>query len=242
MTFVYLLMMIFITVDRLLEISLNIKYNLYCNEAKAKWLLIFTWITGLAMTFGIILTTIFTEFEYERPFDLYLHTPLSLTFIILAIVTYVLIFRKFKQTRITPSEYNHSGPSSNQVSNVYTVFRKSKFFVSVLLISSFILFVEIPGFIFFIVAVGMKKRLYYMGACFMISINISHIADVFIYVFFQASVRKLFWKRIRNQNICCVNNTRESRRYSSRNSVGVMPRNFSVHTVHQDRWRKASSQ
>ena len=38
--------MIYITLDRLLGITLNIRYPVYWNENKAKYLLIGTWVLG----------------------------------------------------------------------------------------------------------------------------------------------------------------------------------------------------
>ena len=41
---VYYLDMIYLTIDKFLQILLNIKYHLYWNETKAKWLLAVTWL------------------------------------------------------------------------------------------------------------------------------------------------------------------------------------------------------
>ena len=217
LVFMYFLSMIYITVDRLLEIHLNIKYPLYCSQTKTKWLLITAWMIAILMSLSVIFVTMTTEFNYEEPFNLYHHTPLSLAFIVVAIMTYVSIFNKYRHTRIRPSQDNN-GRSSADIS-IFTIFRNSKFFVSVLLISTFLLFVELPGLIFLLVAFVYKRRTYVMGSCYMILYNISNTVDVFVYVYFQKDVRKLFWKWIRKWNICRDEQTQRVRGESTRETT-----------------------
>ena len=63
--------MIFITVDRLLEILLNIKYPIYWNEDKAKRLLIALWIVSFIITIIVALCQKYLKLEWESYFFTY---------------------------------------------------------------------------------------------------------------------------------------------------------------------------
>ena len=192
--FMYYFTMYYITIDRLLAIYLNIKYHLYCNEANAKWLLIITWTMVVLLVTSVVFATAYTPFEYEKPFNLYLLAPLGILFLVIAIFTYGSIFVKFRE--------KCSNPTTTHVTNIssFTIFRRSKFYEPVLLITTFIVFVLVPGGIYFALAFVHGKRTYLMGILVLISYVVSNISDVFIYVFVQADVRKHLWKLMKREN------------------------------------------
>ena len=192
--FMYYFSMYFITIDRLLAIYLNIKYHLYCNEVYAKWLLITTWTIVIMLVTSVAVATACTSFQYERPFGLYLLAPISTIFLLIAISAYVSIFLKFREKCLTPSSSEGERPT------VFKTFRNSKFYESVLLITSFIVFVQIPGGVYYGLAYVNNDKTYFMGLLLIISYVVSNICDVFIYVFVQADVRKRLLYMIKRRN------------------------------------------
>ena len=206
LAFAYTSLMIFITVDRLLEIFLNIKYPLYCTAAREKWMLVAMWLTALFILVTVIVLSLMNDynFQYEIPVMLYLIFPLSISFNILAIVAYVLIFRKYKRSRITQPARVSSRAELTE--SAWSVFRNSNFFVSVLLITTYIVFVQIPGGVWFVISFLKKDRSDLLVAVRAISYDVSNIFDVYIYVFYDAAVRQYFssklrrWKILRKSN------------------------------------------
>ena len=198
--YVLFLNMIYISLDRLLEVYLSIKYPIHCTEQRGKYLLIWTWVSGLLLIVGVILAYSIIGYKYEKVFYVYVISPLSLTFLMTAITTFAAIFYKFKETRMQPSLSNR--PVTNNTPSTLWVFRNSKFFMSVLLITSFMFLVCIPGLVFLTYSFLHGKRTYLAGLLFMIAFDLSYTCDVFIYIFYQNSVRTLFWKNFRKLGIC----------------------------------------
>jgi len=193
----YLLMMIYITIDRLLEVYLNIKYPLYCKEKHAKRLIVLTWFTSAGLTLGVSLAHKMSNFAYKEPFFAYVLLPLSVIFVSSAICTYISIFRKYRQTRVHPVHSVRIGNTRNGV-NTFTVFRRSKFYVPVLLISTFIFFVEIPSLVYIVLSFIYSEHSYILESSYEMFMAISTLSDFFIYIFFQSDVRKRFWKIIKH--------------------------------------------
>lgn len=65
---VYLLIMIFITVDRLLEFRLNIKYPLYWSSKKTLVVLIIAFTVSISISICVITLKQFFAFEYRKFF------------------------------------------------------------------------------------------------------------------------------------------------------------------------------
>ena len=135
--YVYYMTMIYITADKLFDIRLNITYHLYWDEDKTRKLLVMTWTLGgvfcacALLLHGCMdqLKTIFT----------YLNAIFDFGYLFLAFFTYLFIFRKYKETRVPPtmstrSQHNTAPPQPKTLQ----VFKKSRFYIPVLIITSFI--------------------------------------------------------------------------------------------------------
>ena len=186
--------MIYITLDRLLDISLNIKYSVYWDEYKAKYLLILTWVLSAIYNLTTCLMYRFVEFDWKASAYKYIFPTFEFSFVVLAVITYSYVFRKFKQSRIIPTT---SGSGTKKNVNAFTVFRNSKFFVSVLIILTFLLFMVIPDLVYlFVGTIGGNESPVLLTACW-ISYAISNIADACIYIFLQPAVRRSLWKKLK---------------------------------------------
>ena len=101
--------MLYLTLDRLLEIRLNLKYHLYVNIKKVKYLLTCTWLVGLMTCIMLSIMYELKSFISIHPYSFYVVAALSFVFLIIAITTYVYIFKKFKDS--------HKPPVSTALSN-----------------------------------------------------------------------------------------------------------------------------
>merc|ERR1712179_677338 len=133
---------------------------------------------------------------------MYYYPALDFCFLTIAILTYGFLFRKFYLTRETvqdPLVVRGRGLSSSRSSSrsVWKVFRGSKFYVSVLLISTFLLFTVIPDLTLMfhtILGIGIPVSLY--AVCYTLY-ALSFLADAVIYIVMQRTVRRRFWRLLK---------------------------------------------
>ena len=200
-SFVFYMDMIFITVDRLLNVFLNARYRIYCNQRKAKCLLAITWLIGFITCLSVSLIHYFTEYGWEAFFFRYFYPTVELSFIILAIVTYLFIFKQYQKSLRIPS---HGGSRKNQHDKQHEsavqVFRMSRFYVSILLITSFIIFMLIPDLVYLFYGVLQNNESSTLLACCWISYAVSNLIDGWVYIFMQSTVKSLL--RIKVQRLC----------------------------------------
>lgn len=194
---VYYLCMLYITFDRLMEIILNIRYPVFWNETRAKYLMGITW--GICLACGLVVCVcahVFKKF-LEDPFAKYVYPTLDFGFLILACVTYALIFHKFKQSRIPPYQLSEVTECCPKKPSAFHVFRKSHFKVPVFLIASFLFLVVIPDLLYLFIGVIKGDKSPGLIMYSFISILISYTFDGYIYIFQQSRVRDKLRKKMR---------------------------------------------
>lgn len=189
------LTMIFITLDKLIEIYLNIKYSLYWNEKKTKWLLLATWTINVTLALVITLTYHFTdEISLLNPIGVYYVVVFDILFALVAVITYGYIFEKYRQTRIQPSR--HTSTTRPPQQSAFSIFVNSKFYLSAMLIVTFMLFSAVPHFTIFVVYVAQRRSsILGLNIC-MVFMELSHIIDAFTYIFMKPSIKKLLKKKM----------------------------------------------
>ena len=187
---VYYLDMIYITVDRMMDIVLNIRYPVYWNERKTKVLMFSTWVIGTGMCVTVIVLHNLIKFKWKDAFFKYFYPTVGFAFIILALITYGFIFHKFKQSRKPPVRGGKHTKSANSI----TVFRRSRFHIPVFLILTFLLFMIVPDLTYLFVAVINERNSPILLAICWISYCISNLVDAWIYIFMQRDVRRHLWK------------------------------------------------
>lgn len=217
----YHLAMIYIVADRFMDIYLNIKYPTYWSLRKTRYLLRATW--TLAFLFGICACVLYKLDGYDltENFSKYFTPVIDITFVMISIATYTFIFSKFKQTRLSPSNLNtnwmeedesmrqtassaSSSPGTSQTSKTdfCGVFRRSKFYISVLLISSFVIFIVVPDLLNVFVFMNIKDFPNALLTFFLLCNSVSDLLDGYIYIFIQGYVRKLLWKKLKKKCVC----------------------------------------
>ena len=190
---VYYLDMVYFTLDRLLDVLLNIKYPLYWNEAKAKRLVQGTWLFGIVLSIIISLLHYFIGYVWQDLMFKYCFPILDFSFTFLALVTYGFIFSKFKKTRILPSQ---KGTTATLKTSAFHVLRRSRFHLSFLLILTFLMFIVVPDLTYLFVGVINNNETETLMICCWISYSLSNLSDACIYIFMQKPVKKLLIKKM----------------------------------------------
>ena len=186
---VYLLTMIYLTFDKLLDIHLNIKYHLYWNEQRTKYLITTTWCLTLTSAITVSIVYHYTGFKVHEGLDLYVYPTFNIIFLIIASLTYGFIFHKYKKSRHPPVQLGNTQVRQS----TFRVFQRSRFYIPVLLITSFILFMAVPDFIqMACVASGQSHDGHFvLTTCLRILWAISYFIDAVIYILIKTSVRNL---------------------------------------------------
>ena len=188
------LSMFYLTLDRLLHVSLHIKYQAYWGVKETWYLLI---VTDVAM---IIVGLVFLILEYLGleiwTIWVYATTCLYTTYFIFACVAYLLMFKTYLK-----SSKNSQINNRNVIQlTAWTLFRNSNFFFPTLLVMTYLMFMVSPTITLEIYYIkkewnnGFLHKLkihyyYYIPARF------SFLIDALIYVYLQKKVRNLLFPK-----------------------------------------------
>lgn len=199
-TYINYTAMLYLTVDRLLHIILHLRYDQYWNRRRTKILLGITWI------FNIVLSAVFailTYFKFGYVFaytssaiSVYIPTGLFVLYVIVCVVTYYNMF--MLHARSEQRSASHGSTTHAPTISLLKIFRKSRFFISVILIGSYMLLTVMPGLIrsMIILLKANENIRTYVSMYYLISSRISHSVDGAIYIFLQSDVRKLLYKKV----------------------------------------------
>lgn len=139
MTFVYYALMFYITIERFIAVTLGMRYCIYGALNRSKITLIITWITGSAIGFTFCLLYESTSFYYV-PYNHYVYLFMDIAFTTIAVITYGTLFSQ--HTKSINFRVNPNG--SRRRSTIVEIYNGSKFYIPILLMSSFLFFMVIP--------------------------------------------------------------------------------------------------
>ena len=187
----YLLIMIFITLDRLFEFRLNIKYSLYWSPKKTFYAqtTVFS-ILILVVVCLIILKVFFTSFDFVKIIMIYVLPQFGIIFMILAIYTYYLIFKKLKQNRRTSRKIKQNIMMQNLRIQNETSTKGFRVFVPSLIIATFILFSIIPYVTMLIYYYVFNEQHQLLLKFILIMFPLGWLADAVIYIFTLRQIRR----------------------------------------------------
>lgn len=194
---VFYIGMFYITLDRLTCITLSLHYKIYCTLTRAKFVLLVTWICAVLICFLFNLAYYLCDFDWEGLLYKFVFPILEFAFILLALITYILIFRKYSHSESALFRQRGITGFNVKPKSKVVLFQESRFFVAVVLIFTFILFMVIPDLVLLFVGVidgKMSEEL--MTACW-ISYAISNMADACIYIFIQERMKKLLMLKLK---------------------------------------------
>lgn len=191
--------MIFITVDRLNLILLNTSYSLHWDIKKAKVIVVWTWLVSFCI---YVTSTVVYSLNKDKTqyclFANYLLITFDFTFLVIAVIAYSLIFRKFKeQTHLMNSSCTNI---PNKVT-IWSLFKQSRFYVALLLILTFTIFVIPPDIVWSLYICNHTIEYTRVKYVTTILYATSYLSDGLIYVFMNGKVKNLILERYRNSNI-----------------------------------------
>ena len=191
----YVLAMFYVTCDRLLHVLFCYRYPMFWTISTARKLLIVTCFVNCAISliFALIYYFILSNTQrttLKNSLQIYIPTVLYSTFLVFALVTYIVMFFKFVQSRRLTMPRDTDAPQET----LFHIFVNSRFFISVMLISSYIILAVIPIVIRSLYAINNLPT--YLHIYTIISITLSDTADAVIYIFMDRQVRKFLWQNV----------------------------------------------
>ena len=221
----YLSIMIMLTVDRFLTVFLNVRYLAVWNIRKTKRVLVVCFLIGFGLNI-LFLVTIPTFEKSLKLFSVYLWFPVDNIFTLIAILTYIYIFRRVyqpskgsKNSKDVKSR-KYAVTSQNNDQNIATVdmsrdperrsvkstfpkipvnkpkFPMRTFLIPLLLITTFIVFIGFPDNTYFWYFVLDKEVPPAMDTLFFIFYPIGIMSDAIIYVLFAKDVRTFLFRKL----------------------------------------------
>ena len=197
-SYIYILARFFVTGDRLLHICLHAKYARYWYISKTWKLIIITWMCNLVISISLSLFTYFNfnyvryEANISKIMAVYVLTFLHIIFLIFAFFTYFIMFMKYAR-----SKRNSTQTFSNSVeAPLLQIFINSRFFISLVLISTYLILTVIPSLTRTIHYLAGYKVPYSLTFSYLISTRLSYTVDGCIYTFLQKSVRDILLAKI----------------------------------------------
>lgn len=184
--FMYMFIMIFITIDRFLVFYLNIKYALYCSDNSMK--IILAELACICVISYIPLRARgINHDELGKTLAYYIYPPFEVIFILILLLTYGYIFGQYKKS-VRGNSYRRNILSRNRF----------KIKVPTLIILTYVICTIVPNVI---------RLLYFLAAIKIYDIKILHIltplgflTDSAIYIYSIKTVRKNLKMSVRNFN------------------------------------------
>lgn len=155
--------MTMLTVDRFLEVHLNLKYHVYCSAKYTKYMLISNWCLGGVSYTLLNLLSKGRKTRHLEIFKKYIYNSLNLFYVGVAVITYVYLFTKFYESKKVhfnhirslkisfSEEFKNVGEVAkpNMVSkdnlSIWKTFCRSNFYLPTFLVIGYILLYIIPG-------------------------------------------------------------------------------------------------
>ena len=197
LSFMYMFIMFFITLDRLLAVYWNIKYDQYCTKRRTLVLLIIVFVISIIFYLCILISNRMNPWDYGKFLMVYIYPIFQVWFLLTAFVTYIYIFMKVRENRLARKKIEKQINRSNNTSNVKRYSRNSfNILVPGAVVLTFILFMILPGVIYCVFDnLGSKIKVPY------VIYVLGWIADPMIYIFTIKSLRKKLLSKI--QKLSC---------------------------------------
>ena len=169
---------------------------------KTKKMLITFWVIGVAyFVASLVLCYHFGPSWFRNIEMVYLNLAKSIAFIIVSIGTYNVLFWKYKKSGDSLHQFQISGDTDqNEHTSALQMFRNSRFYVSVLIISTYLLFHTIPYCVLtFLIENGYVSKEKHITTESIIAgfmLHLGYTSDAVIYIFLQTNVRKTLSKMV----------------------------------------------
>ena len=196
MHIMYSVNMVLILLDKILEITLNIRYHIVWGAETAKRVIVISWMIGAVVAVGGLLVHHIGHFRVMYYLREYLLLPSDIIYVTYAFTGNVYIFYKFRKSRMEP----HSvGGSQTPRISLFSVFRKSRFFIPLIVISIYIVFHISPVMVLTLMPKRNTSQL--VRHYVQISHNIALLFDALVCIFVHPVIRKKFKRFSRLLNV-----------------------------------------
>ena len=190
MGFMYYFIMFAITLDRLLEIRLNIKYQLYWNKNRTKITLIF--VSSIVNISWIVFSCILLSYQQSnkvlnihnkiyKMYFLYITTIINTFFVIFAAIVYSYIFFRLHQNRKKEKTLKKQLGRNKKNANINL--KVNKYRVPFWIIITFSLFCVVPDILLSISFVYLEHYYECFRSASYVLYRLGFIADAIIYIF-----------------------------------------------------------
>ena len=197
LTFFLIFIMIMITVDRFLEIYLNIKYSIYWSVRKTNVVLIVAVLMCCLLFIPLFIVHLRSATAFRKLVTYYIFPTLSLVFLIVFSFSYFYIIKQVLRHRKKTKQIQKQLRTNNTNLHCKQLNIRFRLFVPTLVIITFILFMICPNIIgIFVVIELLPIYVLYFTKLFVI---VGFIADAVVFVFnlngIRVTMRNLVWYR-----------------------------------------------
>ena len=175
--------MALITLDRLLEFKLNIKYPLYFSPKMTLLAIITLLIASLIVFVYVFVSDMLNPWNYPAFFLVYVHVPVEGLNLILASFTYYTIFQKIKSNRTKRRETRRVVNDKTQSETIFRIFVPS------FIILTYILFNLIPSIILTLEPYYFPGQGTIIMYIIILLYSLGWLSDPLVYIFSLKSVR-----------------------------------------------------
>lgn len=191
--------MVFVTLDRLMAILLLLTYQIHCDLTKVKCLMMLTWFMGVA--FGTVCTIKHVDLY---PLDVYVGISLCVLLTVVALATSAFVWRRFSRTRrrsLVQREEESGAAGAEKAAakkttaSIFHLFRNSEFYISTLIVSSFVVMTVVPDIIYYLHSILIEKQpSQSLLQAYLFSHSFSYTCNAFICLVLKDNVRNLIWE------------------------------------------------
>ena len=186
-----------ITVDRFLEIYLNIKYSIYWSVRKTNVVLIVALLMCCLLFIPLFIVHLRSATAFRKLVTYYIFPTLSLVFLIVFSFSYFYIIKQVLRHRKKTKQIQKQLRTNNTNLHCKQLNIRFRLFVPTLVIITFILFMICPNIIgIFVVIELLPIYVLYFTKLFVI---VGFIADAVVFVFnlngIRVTMRNLVWYR-----------------------------------------------
>ena len=192
----YPLLMHYLSIDRMLEIYLHLKYPIYFTKRVSYFIIIMLWF--ISSVFGIINSILcyYRHKLYEK-IPKYIYPLMSWSVLFTVLFVYIYLYQKWRGLQKHAPKMTKCSPAKSK-----------RFLIPFLVVFSFILF-EIFGSTISIIqnTTELHENTDDLIRCVALTLfALGEISDVFIYIFLQRNIRKILFKNIIGRRNTSVSN------------------------------------
>ena len=210
--YIYYGLMFYLTFDRLAGITLNFRYPLFWDLKKTKYLILSTAIFNVVLFICMSMLHMylgedsFVSNGIYAVYHVYIPTCLDALFLLLAVCTYSIMFRKYVHSRrkcAVATDLNNGLTYKSATKLLFC----SRFKISLFIISCFLIFSVVPGLTYSVFELLGTRKTFEMRLIVYIMFKICDTAEAIVYVFCQQAARTILAqcfvrrRKLRNENV-----------------------------------------